>query len=91
MKSLRIKNSHLDYEYLDLELDSGEDKILVNLYNSDNIHPGWIMENQLDSIIKQIDRFYQKQKGIIKKEMEILIDIIKDGKPSYMMGLVRVK
>ena len=90
MKTLRIKNSHFGFEYLDLELDSGEENILVNLYNSDNIHPNWIMDNQLDSIIRQIEVFYQRQKGKIKKEIEILIDVIKDGKPSHMLGLLRV-
>lgn len=90
MKSLRIKQSHFDFEYLDLELDSDENKIQVNLYNSDNIHPNWLMDNQLDSIIRQIDKFYQNKKGLIKKEFEILINIIKDGRQSYMMGFVKI-
>ena len=90
MKSLRIKQSHFDFEYLDLELDSEENKIQVNLYNSDNIHPNWLMDNQLDSIIRQIDKFYQNKKGLIKKEFEILINIIKDGRKSYMMGFLKI-
>ena len=88
--SLRIKQSHFDFEYLDLELNSEENKIQVNLYNSDNIHPNWLMDNQLDSIMRQIDKFYQNHKGLIKKEFEILINIIKDGRESYMMGFLKI-
>lgn len=90
MKTLNIKNSHIDYDYLDLELTDNGNNIMVNLYNLDNIHPGWLIENQLDSIIRQIDSFYQKQKGKLKKEFEILIDIIIDGRPTYMMGFLRI-
>jgi len=90
MKTLKINTSHFDFEYLDLELNNGKNKVLVNLYNSDNLHPSWLIDNQLDSIIKQIEKFYQNKKGEIKKEFEILIDIVKDGRKTYMMGFLRI-
>jgi hypothetical protein len=91
MKTLNIKNAHFDFEYVDLELNNGEDNILVNLYNSDNLHPNLLIENQMGNIIRQIDTFYKKKKGELKKEFEILIDIVLNGRPSYMMGFVRIQ
>lgn len=88
---MKIINSHYDFDYIDLELKSGKDKIYVNLYNTDNLHPSWLIENQSESIFKQIDTFYKNQRDRIKKEVEILVNIIKDGKPSYMIGLLRMQ
>ena len=90
MKTLNIKNSHFDFEYVDLELNSDQENITVNLYNSENYHPSWLIDNQLSSIIKQIERFYRQKKGSLKKEFEILISVMKNGRPSYMMGFMRI-
>lgn len=89
MKKLTIINSHYDFEYIDLEIKSGKDHINISLYNSENLHPSWLIENQSASIVKQIELFIKEQKHKIRRDVDILIDIIKDGQRSYMPGLLR--